>query len=74
MLLFRLTGFATLGCGCLVGRYRDPSHDREPDYVEQKGYRCHLIDHSRDATIVSDALPTSAAAFVTSPTWTYASR
>lgn len=60
---------------CLVGRYRDPSHDRELDYVEQKGHRFHLIDHSRDATIVSDVLPPpSAAAFVTPPTWTHASR
>ena len=74
MPLFRLIGFATLGCGCLVGRYRDTTLDREIDYVEQQGQGCHQADHCRDHAVVSDVLPPGAAAFVTPPARTNATR
>ena len=32
MPLLRLLGFATLECGCLVGRYGEMAVDREVDY------------------------------------------
>ena len=34
MPLLRLLGFATLECGCLVGRYGEMVVDHEVDYVE----------------------------------------
>ena len=40
MSVVRLLGFATLGCGCVVGRYRDVNTSREVTYVEEKGQGC----------------------------------
>ena len=37
MSVVRLLGFATLPCGCVVGRYRDVGSTREIVYVEEKG-------------------------------------
>jgi hypothetical protein len=37
MSLVRLLGFATLPCGCVVGRYREVGTNREVAYVEKKG-------------------------------------
>ena len=37
----RLLGFTTLGCGCIVGRYRELATDRDVNYVEEKGDRCN---------------------------------
>ena len=39
MSLVRLLGFTTLGCGCVVGRYREVATSREVTYVEEKGKR-----------------------------------
>ena len=33
----RLLGFTTLGCGCIVGRYRELATNRDVNYVEEKG-------------------------------------
>ena len=38
MSLVRLLGFTTLGCGCVVGRYREVATSREVTYVEEKGH------------------------------------
>ena len=40
MSLVRLLGFTTLGCGCVVGRYREVATSREVNYVEEKGNSC----------------------------------
>ena len=51
MSLVRLLGFSTLGCGCVVGRYRDVGTSREVAYVEEKGAACHQHAHRRNHTI-----------------------
>jgi hypothetical protein len=51
MSLVRLLGFTTLGCGCVVGRYRDVATTREVAYVEEKGTECHQQAHRRNHTI-----------------------
>ena len=37
MSVVRLLGFATLNCGCVVGRYREVATSREVQYIEEKG-------------------------------------
>ena len=56
MSLVRLLGFTTLGCGCVVGRYREVATSREVSYVEEKGKACGNHGHRRNHTIVSDRL------------------
>ena len=45
MPLLNLLGFARLGCGCLVARYRGQPTGRDVDYVEERGYGCVCADH-----------------------------
>jgi hypothetical protein len=52
MSLVRLLGFATLPCGCVIGRYREVASDRELTYVEEKGTTCVLHQHRRNHTLV----------------------
>lgn len=59
MSLFRLLGFTTLGCGCVVGRYREVATSREVRYVEEKGKSCVSHQHRRNHTIVADPLASS---------------
>jgi len=47
----RLLGFTTLGCGCLVGRYRELATSREVNYVEEKGTACAVHGHRRNHTV-----------------------
>jgi len=54
--LVRLLGFRTLGCGCVIGRYREQATSRELTYVEEKGQACTLHGHRRNHTIVSETL------------------
>lgn len=56
MSLVRLLGFTTLGCGCVVGRYREVATSREVAYVEEKGESCGSHTHRRNHTLVSDRL------------------
>ena len=51
MSLVRLLGFTTLGCGCVVGRYREVATSREVTYVEEKGSTCGSHVHRRNHTI-----------------------
>ena len=51
MSLVRLLGFNTLGCGCVVGRYRDLATSREIAYVEEKGAECRQQGHRRNHTL-----------------------
>lgn len=48
----RLLGFTTLGCGCLVGRYRELATSREVNYVEEKGNGCNTHGHRRNHTLM----------------------
>jgi len=54
MSLVRLLGFTTLGCGCVVGRYRAVATSREVIYVEEKGKSCGSHGHRRNHTIARD--------------------
>jgi hypothetical protein len=56
MSLVRLLGFTTLGCGCVVGRYREVATSREVTYVEEKGKSCGSHTHRRNHTIVTDRI------------------
>lgn len=51
MTLVRLLGFATLDCGCLVGRYRELAQNREVDYIEEKGRECERPTHRRNQVV-----------------------
>lgn len=51
MSLVRLLGFATLACGCLVGRYLELAGNREVIYVEEKGCACESHGHRRNHAI-----------------------
>jgi hypothetical protein len=54
MSVVRLLGFATLSCGCVVGRYRDVGSTREITYVEEKGPGCASHTHRRNHTITPE--------------------
>lgn len=54
MSLVRLLGFATLDCGCVVGRYREVGTSREVVYIEEKGRTCDTHHHRRNHTLAPD--------------------
>jgi hypothetical protein len=54
MSLVRLLGFTTLGCGCVIGRYREVATSREVTYVEEKGQGCGSHGHRRNHTLAAD--------------------
>ena len=56
MSLVRLLGFTTMGCGCVVGRYREVATSREVTYVEEKGQSCGSHGHRRNHTIATERL------------------
>jgi len=56
MSLVRLLGFRTLGCGCVIGQYRELATSRELTYIEEKGVRCDTNGHRRNHTIHSERL------------------
>ena len=60
MSLVRLLGFVTLGCGCVIGRYREVATNREVNYVEEKGKTCASHTHRRNHTVTSDRLSAAA--------------
>ena len=49
--IVRLLGFTTLGCGCIIGRYRELPLNRDVNYVEEKGAGCTAHGHRRNHTI-----------------------
>ena len=51
MSFVRLLGFHTLGCGCVLGGYRELATGRELTYVEEKGATCEQHAHRRNHTI-----------------------
>lgn len=60
MSLVRLLGFTTLGCGCVVGKYRELATSREVSYVEEKGKGCGSHSHRRNHTISTDRVAAAA--------------
>ena len=56
MSLVRLLGFATLACGCVIGRYRELATSRELAYVEEKGAACAMHGHRRNHTVTAERL------------------
>lgn len=62
MSVVRLLGFATLACGCVVGRYRELATSREVAYVEEKGPGCMSHLHKRNHTLASPSLARSRSA------------
>ncbi len=65
MSLVRLLGFTTLGCGCVIGRYREVATSREVNYVEEKGRTCATHGHRRNHTVAAARPPaTGPTAFV----------
>jgi hypothetical protein len=65
MSLVRLLGFKTLGCGCVIGRYRELATSRELTYVEEKGGNCDLHGHRRNHTITTERFAPAAAKVLT---------
>lgn len=61
MSLVRLLGFRTLGCGCVIGRYRELATSREVTYIEEKGATCDAHGHRRNHTIAAERLNVPAA-------------
>jgi len=59
MSLVRLLGFATLPCGCVIGKYREVATSREIRYVEEKGKTCVSQGHRRNHTISTSRLTSS---------------
>jgi hypothetical protein len=51
--LVLLLGFTTIGCGCVIGRYRELATRRELAYVEEKGHTCATHQHRRNHTLPS---------------------
>lgn len=60
MALLNLLGFARLGCGCLVARYRGQPIGRNVDYVEERGCDCVSTDHRLHQPLPVASRPTSA--------------
>jgi hypothetical protein len=56
MSLVRLLGFKTLSCGCVSGRYRDMTSNREVTYIEEKGSECGLNGHQRNQPLSADRI------------------
>ncbi len=53
MSIVKLLGFETLGCGCLVGHYRDAGTVSVVTYVEEKAVTCADSGHRRNHAMLS---------------------
>jgi hypothetical protein len=60
MSFVRLLGFRTLGCGCVIGQYRELATSRELTYVEEKGTGCSAQGHRRNHTVSPERLASAA--------------
>ena len=63
MSLVRLLGFSTLTCGCVCGRYREVSSNRDVSYIEEKGSRCSQTEHQRNQPVSADRVAHGFGAF-----------
>jgi hypothetical protein len=59
MSLVRFLGYASLACGCVVGRYREVGSRREVTYVEEKGQACGSHLHRRNHTVATERIATT---------------
>lgn len=73
MSIVKLLGFETLGCGCLVGHYRDAGTISVVTYIEEKGGSCGDHSHRRNHALMSRRRRVTAAtpAAVTVPVAAY---
>ena len=53
MSIVKLLGFETLGCGCVVGHYRDAGTISVVTYVEEKSVTCGDASHRRNHATMS---------------------
>lgn len=53
MSIVKLLGFETLGCGCVVGHYRDAGTISIITYVEEKASSCGDASHRRNHAVMS---------------------
>jgi hypothetical protein len=53
MSIVKLLGFETLGCGCVVGHYRDAGTVSVVTYVEEKAVTCGDASHRRNHAMVT---------------------
>ena len=53
MSIVKLLGFETLGCGCVVGHYRDAGTVRVVTYIEEKASTCDQPGHRRNHALVA---------------------
>ena len=71
MSIVKLLGFETLGCGCVVGHYREAGTVRVVTYVEEKATTCAEPSHRRNHATISRlrrSTGTSASAPAPAPT------
>ena len=77
MSIVKLLGFETLGCGCVVGHYRDAGTVHVVTYVEEKATTCVEPSHRRNHATTSRRRRSSGAAAPTpesSTTWRASAR
>ena len=67
MSIVKLLGFETLGCGCVVGHYRDAGTVRVVTYVEEKATTCAEPSHRRNHATMARRRRASAATGTTTP-------
>ena len=65
MSIVKLLGFETLGCGCLVGHYRDAGTISVVTYVEEKAGGCGETGHRRNHAVLARRRSVSAAPALT---------
>ena len=53
MSIVKLLGFETLGCGCVVGHYRDAGTVSVVTYVEEKAVTCADASHRRNHAMIT---------------------
>ena len=53
MSIVKLLGFETMGCGCVVGHYRDAGTISVVTYVEEKAVTCGDVGHRRNHALLS---------------------
>lgn len=53
MSIVKLLGFETLGCGCVVGHYRDAGTVSVVTYIEEKAVTCDDASHRRNHAMMT---------------------
>ncbi len=74
MSIVKLLGFENLGCGCLVGHYRDAGTVSIVTYVEEKAGACADVSHRRNHALVPRQRRASAPPADAAVSWRSAAR